>query len=348
MPNDTVPDTLSCENRLCKTKPRLLMLLPGLTMGGSDKFNLDLLQQLTTRGWEISIATTLPGDDTWLPLFARHTPDIFVLEHFLRLVDYPRFLRYLIQSRQVDTVMVSHNELGYLLLSYLRAHCPHVTFVDLSHSDIEWENGLYAKMAVEYQELLDLSIVSSQQLKRSMVQQGADSDRIAVYEASAGPDEQNIGPDAGKSFGALLAEAAAMRDTKRRLQKIVALRASASYAVEYLRLAWESERKIKEQQSRIAELERSKAWLEEERGNWQRIAEEREAWIAELERAKAWLEEQRGNWQRLAEQRERMIQQQHAAWQASRWMRLGVRLRLAQASPMLYAQQKKRVNNDDD
>ncbi len=97
MPNDTVPDELPCQNRLRKDKPRLLMIVPWLTTGGADKFNLDLLQQLAGQGWDVTIATTLKGDQSWLPLFARHTPDIFILQHFLRLVDYPRFLRYLIQ-----------------------------------------------------------------------------------------------------------------------------------------------------------------------------------------------------------------------------------------------------------
>jgi glycosyltransferase involved in cell wall biosynthesis len=68
-----------------------------------------------------------------------------------------------------------------------------------------------------------------------------------------------------------------------------------------------------------AELEQGKAWLEEQRTNWQRVAEEREqinqeqkAWIAELEQGKAWLEEQRTNWQRVAEEREQINQEQKA------------------------------------
>jgi len=85
-----------------------------------------------------------------------------------------------------------------------------------------------------------------------------------------------------------------------------------------------------------AALERGKVWLEEQKTNWQRIAEEREkttqeqkAWIGELERGKAWLEEQRANWQRLAEERERIIQEQKnwleelekgKAWLEEQWV----------------------------
>jgi glycosyltransferase involved in cell wall biosynthesis/GT2 family glycosyltransferase len=179
--NDPVPDILPCTNRLYKDKPRLLLIVPWLTIGGADKFNLDVLGQLTRLGWEVCVATTLEGDHTWLPQFAHITPDIFILHHFLRLVDYPRFLRYLIHSRQIDVVMISHSELGYLLLPYLRAHCPGVTFTDFCHAEHEnWKNGGYPRMGVTYQEMLDRNFVASEHLRQWMVRQQADPQRIRV------------------------------------------------------------------------------------------------------------------------------------------------------------------------
>ncbi|MCZ7625569.1 MAG: hypothetical protein M5R38_06805 [Candidatus Methylomirabilis sp.] len=63
-----------------------------------------------------------------------------------------------------------------------------------------------------------------------------------------------------------------------------------------------------------AELETSKAWLEEQVRNWQQEAEQREraltelrTWTVQLETSKAWLEEQVRNWQQEAEQRERTL-----------------------------------------
>src|SRR5262249_7153734 len=188
-PREPVPETLPWENRLRKEKRRLLFLVPWLTCGGADKFNLDVLEQLSGRGWEISVATTLDGDSPWLPTFARYTPDIFILRHFLRLVDYPRFLRYLIQSRQVEAVLISNSELGYLLLPYLRAFFPEVAFLDFCHMEEEyWKNGSYPRAAVEYQELLDLNIVSSEHLKKWMVRRGAEPQRIHVCLTNIDPE----------------------------------------------------------------------------------------------------------------------------------------------------------------
>jgi hypothetical protein len=92
------------------------MRLPWLTLGGADKFNLNLVHELTHKGWEVSIVTTHFEENKWYHHFVSRTPDIFILKDFLRLEDSPRFLRYFIQSRQIDVVMISLSELGYRLL----------------------------------------------------------------------------------------------------------------------------------------------------------------------------------------------------------------------------------------
>jgi hypothetical protein len=75
----------------------------------------------------------------------------------------------------------------------------------------------------------------------------------------------------------------------------------------------------KYQEGRIAEIEQSRAWLEEQRANWLAESEhwaaqlaEQKSWIAELEQSRAWLEEQRANWQQLAEQRQQQLGEQQS------------------------------------
>ena len=189
MPYETVSDALPWENRLHKEKPRLLLIVPWLAMGGSDKFNLDLLGQLVRRGWEVTIATTLSGEHPWAAQFARSTPDIFILHHFLRPADYPRFLRCLIQSRGIDVVLTSHSEFGYHILPYLRAHFPKLPLLDFCHIEEEaWKNGGYPQMSVTYQETLDRSLVSSEHLKGWMAGRGADSAAIQVCHTNIDSD----------------------------------------------------------------------------------------------------------------------------------------------------------------
>jgi glycosyltransferase involved in cell wall biosynthesis/Flp pilus assembly protein TadD len=174
-------DELPAANRLRRERRRLLMLVPWLAMGGADKFNLDLISQLRNQGWDVTVASTAEGDHAWLPEFARLTPDVFPLDHFLRLADYPRFLAYLIASRGIETVMVTNSELGYKLVPYLRSRFPAVTFVDYCHmEEEEWNNGGYPRLAVQMQEVLDLNITSSAYLREWESRRGGDPTRIEV------------------------------------------------------------------------------------------------------------------------------------------------------------------------
>jgi glycosyltransferase involved in cell wall biosynthesis len=171
----------SWKNYLAKQGPRLLLVVSQLTVGGSEKVSLDLVEQLTSRGWEITIATTLTADNVWLPQFARLTPDIFVLANFLQPSDYPRYISYLILSRQIDCVLICSSELGYRLLPYFRSKHPGVTLADICHVETEyWRDGGYARMSVEYQDLIDLTITSTDHLKRWMICNGAGAERIEV------------------------------------------------------------------------------------------------------------------------------------------------------------------------
>ncbi|MFH1810518.1 MAG: glycosyltransferase [Pseudomonadota bacterium] len=184
-----LPEELPFANRLRTQRRRLLMVVPWLTLGGADRFNLDLVRWLDAHDVEVSLCGTKPGPSSWLPQFARTTPDIFLLPSFLRLPDYPRFLCYLIESRAIDVVLLSHSELGYRLLPYLRSRCPQVTYLDYNHVvERGWQGGGHPRSGVGYQDLLDLSVVSSEDLRQWMVQQGADQRRVAVCYTGVDPE----------------------------------------------------------------------------------------------------------------------------------------------------------------
>ncbi len=190
-PSFDVPDV----NRLARRAPALLMIVPWLTVGGVEKFNLDILRELSTRGWAVTVVATRPGDDAWLSQFHRHTPDVFVLPHFLRLQDHPRFLGYLIASRGIDVVLVTNSLLGYQLLPHLRAEHPDVTLVAVSHVEERWRDGGFPGLSLTYEELLDLNVVTSRHLERWMVERNADPARVRVCHTNV--DTERWRPDAG-------------------------------------------------------------------------------------------------------------------------------------------------------
>lgn len=192
-PNEWLPESIPLANRLPKAGRSILLLGPRMALGGSDRFNLDLLDELGKRGWGVTVVTTHGDRHEWLPLYARRTRDILPLATFLRPIDHPRFLRYLVGSRQPDVVLVANSELAYRLLPYLRATCD-AAFVDFLHSTADWNNGGYPRFATEYQELLDLTVTSSASVRTWMGGHGADEQRIEV--CYTGVDADALRPDA--------------------------------------------------------------------------------------------------------------------------------------------------------
>jgi glycosyltransferase involved in cell wall biosynthesis len=160
---------------------RILFLLPWMVTGGADKVNLDWVRGLSENGYQVTICTTLQSHNDWLPEFAKITSDIFDLTKFLHQSDVPRFLNYLIGSRQIDIVLISGSTMGYHLLPYLRSSCPSVTFVDLCHvEEPHWLNGGHPRFGAGYQEMLDLNIVTTSHLRDWMTDRGSDPERIKV------------------------------------------------------------------------------------------------------------------------------------------------------------------------
>ncbi len=162
-------------------KLKICMVLSWMTTGGADKFNLDLLEMLRARGHEVTVCTTLPSDHPWESRFAALSSDIFVTDRFLSPSDVPRFLSYLIKSRDMDCVLISGSTLGYQLTPYLRAMSPDVTYLDLCHvEEPHWNNGGHPRFAIGYSDVFDFNIVSTKHLADWMQDHGADRSRIKV------------------------------------------------------------------------------------------------------------------------------------------------------------------------
>lgn len=182
-PYESIQTNVSVQNSMANNPMgrRVMFLVPWMVTGGADRVNLDLIEGLTTRGHDVTVCATLIADHQWEHQFSRFTPDIFILPNLLHPTDYPRFLAYLLKSRQIDTVLITGSTLGYQLLPYLRAVSPGVAFVDMCHvEEPHWQNGGHPRFGVGYQDMLDLNIVTTQHLANWMEACGADIDRVRV------------------------------------------------------------------------------------------------------------------------------------------------------------------------
>jgi glycosyltransferase involved in cell wall biosynthesis len=181
-------------NRLEKNQLHLLIIMPWLVMGGTERFILSMMDQLIERGWMITIASTAQSDHPWLSEFEKRSSDIFILPNFLPLKEYPNFLSYLVGSRGIDTVMVQGSLEGYRFIPALRAACPEVPIVDFLHFVTpDWMEGGFPKLSLLYKDFIDLTFTSCYQVRDWMLAQGSNTDKIEV--CYIGVDPQIWKPD---------------------------------------------------------------------------------------------------------------------------------------------------------
>jgi glycosyltransferase involved in cell wall biosynthesis len=158
---------INIKNKLGRKRnaKRILFLLHWLEVGGVDKFNIELLTLLKTRGYDLTIATTLKSEHPWHQHFYKITPDIFHLSSFLDNNCWLAFIRYIITSRQIDIVFISHSFIAYYLLPLLRYLLPDVAFVDFVHTyDPALPGKGHCRTSCKFSQFLDCQIVSSHKL----------------------------------------------------------------------------------------------------------------------------------------------------------------------------------------
>lgn len=177
---------------------RLLVLLQGFPMGGYTAFNADLLPRLVATGCAVTTCTTEWWRTDWrLDRVREAAPDIHHAHATVPPAAVAAYVDWLITSRAIDVVLLSHSLLGLHLLPWLRARHPGVAFVDYVHTD--WFEvgmyGSYATMAAQWESQLDAQLVTSDALLSQQVERGCTAD--AVRAAHIGIDTtawQHHGP----------------------------------------------------------------------------------------------------------------------------------------------------------
>ena len=193
-PRSWIDEAVPFRNVRPKRERRMMLISPFMSLGGADRFNIELLRGLSGRGWDLTVATTRAADHSLYPRYEEITADLFPAADVAGPFDIPLLLDYLMDSRRPDVVTVSQTELGYRLLPFLRSREFRPAFVDLCHSEDDgWYEGGFPRFSVEYGGLLDGTLVGSNHLRDWMVERGADAERIMVCHASV--DHAMFAPD---------------------------------------------------------------------------------------------------------------------------------------------------------
>lgn len=143
-------------------KKRILLLIPHMVMGGTDKFNYELLKKIDQEKYSISIITTVNDKNIWKQKFAEYTDDIFELPQFLHFREWPAFIYYFLYTRNIDLIININSFYAYYLLPCIRMEFPDICIIDYVHADSKyWRSGGYARTSSYLDNTLEKTIIAN-------------------------------------------------------------------------------------------------------------------------------------------------------------------------------------------
>lgn len=195
---EIIPDNLDVYNikpSILKksNKTKLLVIVPWITMGGADKFNIDFINALDDKKFDIIIMTTLPSINEW-KYMVKGKATIYELPNFLSKKDWPLFVDTIIKSNNIDVIISTNSTAGYAMIPYLKVNNPNVPIIDYIHME-EWynRNGGFSRDTANLKELIDMTYVCNQNSENILINHfGKDKDTVeTVY---IGVDEKKFDP----------------------------------------------------------------------------------------------------------------------------------------------------------
>lgn len=155
------------ENR----KVNILFLIPWMTVGGADRFNLDFVRLLDKEKYDITIVTTVASDNGWKQKFREYTSEVFCLPEFLDVKNYAEFISYIIQSRGIHVCLISNSYYGYYLIPWLRKEFPNVALIDYVHmEEMYWRAGGYGRTSMAMADILEKTYVCNHATRKNFIE----------------------------------------------------------------------------------------------------------------------------------------------------------------------------------
>lgn len=163
-------DTVAVPKLKDSKKTHILVIVPWMMLGGADKFNLDLFDNIDREKYYITLLTTQPTEYVWRQKFEQTCDEVFDLSSFIDRKDWLAFINYIIESRKIDLVLNTNSQSGYAMLPYIRAKYPSMPIMDYIHME-EWynRNGGYSRDSAGVGSVIDKTLFCNQNSERILV-----------------------------------------------------------------------------------------------------------------------------------------------------------------------------------
>lgn len=150
-------------------KIKILMIIPWMTMGGADKFNLDLIKKINKDKFEFIIVSTEPSQNEWRQEFEEYAT-VYDLTTFLDRKDWISFINYIIEKNNINVIFNTNSTFGYACLPYLKSKYPQIPIMDYIHME-EWynRNGGYSRDSSMISSVIDRTLVCNANSEKILV-----------------------------------------------------------------------------------------------------------------------------------------------------------------------------------
>lgn len=190
---DIIEELIVPKEKKNNNKINILMIIPWMTTGGADKFNIDFIKGLDKNEFSITILTTEPQINNYRQEFEKYG-EVFDLTTFIDRKYWLAFVNYIINSRNINFVFNTNSRYGYSILPYIKGKYPNIPIMDYVHME-EWynRNGGYSRDSSSVESILDKTLVCNKNSENILVNHfGRTRDEIkTVY---IGIDEEKYDP----------------------------------------------------------------------------------------------------------------------------------------------------------
>lgn len=151
-------------------KINILFIIPWMSLGGADLFNLNFTKLIDKSIYHITIVTTHKSDNAWKQRFREHVDDIVCLPDFLDSDKWGEFISYLIENRSINICMVSNSYFGYSLIPWIKENYSNIKIIDYVHmEELYWRDGGYARISATNTNFIDRTYVCNNSTRKYML-----------------------------------------------------------------------------------------------------------------------------------------------------------------------------------
>lgn len=150
-------------------KTQILMMIPWMTTGGADKFNLDVVKRMDKNKYEFTIVTTEPNENDWRQEFEEYAT-VYDLTSFLDRKYWTSFINYLIEKKNIKLIFNTNSQYGYSILPYLKVKHPEIPIMDYIHmEEWYWRNGGFSRDSSSISSIIDKTYVCNKNSEQILI-----------------------------------------------------------------------------------------------------------------------------------------------------------------------------------